>query len=319
MTSALHSSHVCLGGWDGGADALGRADLGSVDAPWARLVRNQKERTCLFRNVCFDGAREGWVYFARGNEFQHAKRVRAAVDVWARGDFAQMGEISEDHSFALTHAALPASAEWLPTPTVVKLAALAPSNFGHFLGNALYPAFAAAWRLFGERAKELPLQLLIVGPNQTDPRAMYSRCLQWAQHQRQQESNEGQTRTATASSSHIRSRRHRKMQRGAGRQLAASATAAVSATAPAAPSSHPSPTAALATPTPPMAPHSLIGASLSSSPSDPPSDPTAGGRSVASRAAARCASQAQLVAKFARELLPGLSATASPRTLSWNP
>ena len=112
MTSALHSSHVCLGGWDGGADALGRADLGSVDAPWARLVRNQKERTCLFRNVCFDGAREGWVYFARGNEFQHAKRVRAAVDVWARGDFAQMGEISEDHSFALTHAALPASAEW---------------------------------------------------------------------------------------------------------------------------------------------------------------------------------------------------------------
>ena len=46
---ARFSTHLCLGGWDAGADSAGRADLGSVDVPWARLARNQKERTCLGR------------------------------------------------------------------------------------------------------------------------------------------------------------------------------------------------------------------------------------------------------------------------------
>ena len=183
-----YSSHVCLGGWDAGADADGRADLGSVDAPWARLVRNQKERTCLFRNVCFDGKSSGsgsvgWTYYAQPHEFTGARRFRAGVDIWARGDFARMGEVSEDHTFALLRSAVPEHASWLPTHTVVKLAPLAPSNFGHFLGNALYPAFVAAWRMFGETTKALPLQLLLVGPNQTDPRSMRARCLRWAQHQ----------------------------------------------------------------------------------------------------------------------------------------
>ena len=117
------SSHFCLGGWDAGTDGTGIADLGSVDVPWARLQRNQKERTCVFRNVCYHagkhhagkGADLGWVYFAQRDEFRMSKRVRAGVDVWARGDFARMGDVSEDHSFALRHAAIPDGAEWLPT------------------------------------------------------------------------------------------------------------------------------------------------------------------------------------------------------------
>ena len=128
MPSApVYSSHHCLGGWDAGHGAGGRANIGSVDAPYPRLTRNQKERTCLFRNVCFDGE-SGWLYHARPQEFQGAHRVRAAVDIWARGDFARSAGVSVDHTFAISRSAVPEHAQWLETATVVKLAALAPAN-----------------------------------------------------------------------------------------------------------------------------------------------------------------------------------------------
>ena len=96
----LFSSHHCLGG-----ASSEEADLGSVDAPWSRLVRNQKERTCHFSNVCFDGQRQGWSYFADASEFVGSrKRFSAGLDVWGRGDFgfARAGPpASEDMSFRL--------------------------------------------------------------------------------------------------------------------------------------------------------------------------------------------------------------------------
>jgi hypothetical protein len=177
---AVFSTHHCLGGWDGRPDATGvGVDLGSLDR--GGLHRNQKERTCLFSNVCFDRRGPGtWVYFATDDEFVGAQRVHAGVDVWARGDFAHSGSSAVDHTFELRRSALPLHAEWLETTTLIKLAVLAPSNFGHLLGNGLYPAFVAAWRFFGERARTLPVQLLFVGNNQTDVPSMLPRCLRWA-------------------------------------------------------------------------------------------------------------------------------------------
>ena len=172
----LFSSHHCLGG-----ASSEEADLGSVDAPWSRVVRNQKERTCQFTNVCFDGQRQGWSYFADTSEFVGSrKRFSAGLDVWARGDFgfARAGPpASEDISFRLYRRPLPARARFLDAPLHVLIAPLAPSNFGHFLGNALYPAFAAAWRLFGAESTVLDYQLIFVGPNQTDLTSMRRRCL----------------------------------------------------------------------------------------------------------------------------------------------
>ena len=160
------SSHHCLGGWDAGSE-----DLGSVDGPWARLSRNQKERTCLFRNVCLQHG--AWTYFAaHGTDFPQTgtgHRFRSAVDIWARGNFAHSEERSVDHWFTLKRGSpVPFRSAWLRTGSLVKLAALAPSNLGHFLGNALYPAFVAMWRLFGSHAGLLPMQLLLAGYNQSN-------------------------------------------------------------------------------------------------------------------------------------------------------
>ena len=194
----VFSSHRCVGGWDARTTDVSASntlvDLGSIDGPRLALLRNQKERTCVFRNVCFDGQTRNsqmgsWVYFARSDEFRSApKRVHANVDIWARGNFGNTDRISVDHHFELSRAAVPSSADgstsWLETPTLVKVAALAPSNLGHFLGNGLYPAFVAAWRLFGDdAARSMPLQLLFAGHNQTDPSAMHARCMRWARQQ----------------------------------------------------------------------------------------------------------------------------------------
>ena len=176
----VFSSHHCLGG-----ASSEEADLGSVDAPWSRIVRNQKERTCQFTNVCFDGQRQGWSYFADASEFVGSrKRFSAGLDVWGRGDFgfARAGPpASEDMSFRLHRRPLPARARFLDAPLHVLIAPLAPSNFGHFMGNALYPAFAAAWRLFGASSTRLDYQLIFVGPNQTDLASMRRRCERWGQ------------------------------------------------------------------------------------------------------------------------------------------
>ena len=192
----LFSSHHCLGG-----ASSDEADLGSVDAPWARIVRNQKERTCHFTNVCFDGQRQGpsWSYFADATEFVgNRKRFSAGLDVWARGDFgfARAGPpASEDMSFRLHRRPVPARARFLDAPLHVLIAPLAPSNVGHFLGNALYPAFAAAWRLFGASSTQLEYQFIFVGPNQTDLASMRRRCERWGQ----EEGGKAPTRTAAAS------------------------------------------------------------------------------------------------------------------------
>ena len=182
MDTGVHrgSSHRCIGGWDVGVDASSTGtDLESVDAPFARLARNQKERTCLFRQVCFSNG--SWVYFAKGDEFRGQSRAQGGIDIWARGDFGHQADFSVDHTFALRHSPLPANVQWIGTPTVVKLAALAPGNFGHLLGNALYPAFVAVWRLFGERAVDLPVQLLFAGHNQADPARVLQKCgRKWA-------------------------------------------------------------------------------------------------------------------------------------------
>lgn len=183
MARPLLSSHHCLGGWDAGADAsTGGIDLGSIDAPLAQLTRNQKERTCLFRNVCYDARVQSWVYYTQ-REFRGRQRVRAGVDVWARGAFGHAQDISEDHRFLINRSSVPSSAAWIKTETVVKIAALAPANFGHFLGNALYPAFVAVWRLFGAAAWSLPLQLVFAGANQSDVNQMRGRCMRWAQQE----------------------------------------------------------------------------------------------------------------------------------------
>ena len=123
--------------------------------------------------MCYDGALvdskpAGWTYFAHPDEFVGLDAFAAGVDVWARGDFGGNGNRSVDHTFRVRHASVPAHAEYLQTPTIIKVAPLAPANFGHFLGNALYPAFVAAWRLFGARAASTPLQVLFAGVNQTD-------------------------------------------------------------------------------------------------------------------------------------------------------
>lgn len=166
-----YSSHHCLGGWAIGINpaSLG-ADLGSVDAPLPHLIRNQKERTCLFRRVCVL-PRQGWTYFADDHsEFAQVRnRFRAVLDVSARGNFAQSDERSVDHSFALRRGVpVPANGPWLRTHTLVKVAALAPANLGHFLGNGLYPAFVASWRLAGENARVQSVQLMLAGHNQSD-------------------------------------------------------------------------------------------------------------------------------------------------------
>ena len=182
----MHSSHNCLGGWDVQADSSnGAIDLNSIDAPWTQLARNQKERTCVFRNVCFDGRQRSWVYYAAAGEFRGMRQVRAAVDIWARGGFGHMEDVSIDHRFIVERSGgVPEGAQWLPTETVVKLAALAPANLGHFLGNALYPAFGAIWRLFGQRATGMPMQLLLAGHNQSDVHANQRRCIMWARQGR---------------------------------------------------------------------------------------------------------------------------------------
>ena len=152
MTAAGRwSDHRCLGAPDAGLD-IGGVDFGGSQT--RRLHRNQKERTCIFHNVCYDGALvdskpAGWTYFAHPDEFVGLDAFAAGVDVWARGDFGGNGNRSVDHTFRVRHASVPAHAEYLQTPTIIKVAPLAPANFGHFLGNALYPAFVAAWRLFG--------------------------------------------------------------------------------------------------------------------------------------------------------------------------
>ena len=182
MTAAGRwSDHRCLGAPDAGLD-IGGVDFGGSQT--RRLHRNQKERTCIFHNVCYDGALvdskpAGWTYFAHPDEFVGLDAFAAGVDVWARGDFGGNGNRSVDHTFRVRHASVPAHAEYLQTPTIIKVAPLAPANFGHFLGNALYPAFVAAWRLFGARAASTPLQVLFAGVNQTDIRAMARRCERW--------------------------------------------------------------------------------------------------------------------------------------------
>jgi hypothetical protein len=55
---------------------------------------------------------------------------------------------------------------YIDAPLLIKVAALAPANFGHFLGNAMFPAFEAAWRFFGIQSLEMNYQLLFAGVNQ---------------------------------------------------------------------------------------------------------------------------------------------------------
>lgn len=278
---AIHSSHHCIGGWDVGADVNGQVDLGSVDAPWPRLVRNQKERSCLFRNVCFNGSAGAgsgsWVYFASDDELSAKTRMRAGVDVWARGDFGRMGEISEDHSFAIVRSAVPPAAiaeSHAADAMLIKLAALAPSNFGHFLGNALYPAFQAAWRFHGERAKELPLQLLVVGLNQSNASVSFERCLRWARQHEPQPVGGGGARAGRRRGS---IGRHRKP---IARQPPAAAAAAVAADSTSAATGRGRRLGWLA---------------------------AASDESLYARAVARCEQQAATISRFGRELLPGLS------------
>ena len=171
------SSHRCLGSTD-----IDEPDLSSVDAPWPRVLRNQKERTCVFENVCFDVRGDGWTYFADQHEFAASSRrraFRAGIDVWARGNFGRQGLVSEDLTFQLQRRPIPPRAVYLDAPLHVLIAPLAPSNFGHFLGNALYPAFAAIWRLFGAASTALDYQLIFHGPNQTDLQQMRRRCARW--------------------------------------------------------------------------------------------------------------------------------------------
>ena len=171
------SSHRCLGSTD-----IDEPDLSSVDAPWPRVLRNQKERTCVFENVCFDVRGDGWTYYADQHEFSTSSRrrtFRAGIDVWARGNFGRQGLVSEDLTFKVQRRPIPPRAAYLDAPLHVLVAPLAPSNFGHFLGNALFPAFAAIWRMFGAAATALDYQLIFHGPNQTDLQQMRRRCARW--------------------------------------------------------------------------------------------------------------------------------------------
>jgi len=163
----MRSSHHCLGGWDP-VPPTESADLGTVDAPWGQISRNQHERGCVFRNVCFRAGGE-WNYYAPLGEFEEVETLRAGVDVWSRGGFGR-NLPPKDQPFRVTHSALPAEVGWLRSPTLVHVSLFAPSNFGHFLGNGLFPAFHAVWRLLGAAAATDPsMQLLFAGPNQTDP------------------------------------------------------------------------------------------------------------------------------------------------------
>eukprot|EP00966_Prymnesium_polylepis_P002745 62949-Prymnesium_polylepis.1 len=102
------------------------------------------------------------------------------VDIWARGDFGRASAISVDHRFNVQRGAVPPGAAYLAAPLLIKIAALAPANFGHFLGNAMFPAFEAAWRIFGARSLRMRYQLLLAGPNQSDTSGkMAARCLEW--------------------------------------------------------------------------------------------------------------------------------------------
>mgnify|MGYP004320876589 FL=1 len=86
MTAAGRwSDHRCLGAPDAGLD-IGGVDFGGSQT--RRLHRNQKERTCIFHNVCYDGALvdskpAGWTYFAHPDEFVGLDAFAAGVDVWA--------------------------------------------------------------------------------------------------------------------------------------------------------------------------------------------------------------------------------------------
>ena len=156
----------------------------SVDAARNRQLRNQKERTCLFRDVCFDRRKGGWYYFAPADEFLSVRGFEAGVDIWARGDFGRASAISVDHRFAVRRGGVPKTAEFFRAPMLIKVAALAPANFGHFLGNAMFPAFEAAWRLFGARSLDMRYQLLLAGLNQSAQGSkMHARCVDWVRHE----------------------------------------------------------------------------------------------------------------------------------------
>ena len=157
------SSHHCLGGWDA-VPPTRSADLGSVDVPTSRLTRNQHERGCAFYNCCFSGAGE-LLYFARPGEFESASRsFPSGIDVYSRGGFGRAVP-ARDRLLAIRRSAVPAEAGWLTAETVVSLTLFAPSNFGHFLGNGLFPAFHAAWRFGGAAlaTRRDSLQLLLGG------------------------------------------------------------------------------------------------------------------------------------------------------------
>ncbi|KAL3913565.1 MAG: hypothetical protein SGPRY_007938, partial [Prymnesium sp.] len=209
------SSHTCLGGWDGGSDQLGGADIGSVNAPPHRLLRNQKERSCLFRHVCFDAKKGVWTYFAPPGEFRAVGRFAAGVDIWARGDFSRASHFSVDQHFVV-HRGVPSDrVRYLDAPVLIKIAALAPANFGHFLGNAMFPAFEAAWRFYGARSLHMRYQLLLAGFNQTHlSRKMLHRCLEWA---RQEEGSKRRLNHASArgmGNPRTRARRQRLQEQG---------------------------------------------------------------------------------------------------------
>lgn len=178
----MRSAHHCLGGWDP-VSPTQSVDLGSVDAPWSQLSRNQYERGCLFRNICFTGSGD-WNYYASPGEFLEAETLRAGVDVLSRGGFGR-DLPPRDRIFRVIHGVLPEAAGWLTTPTLVHVSLFAPSNIGHFLGNGLFPAFHAVWRLLGATVATQPsMQLLFGGPNQTDlgyMRRQRQRCVREAE------------------------------------------------------------------------------------------------------------------------------------------
>ena len=107
MSASRHSSHFCLGGWDPGVDLRNGADIGTVDVAAGRLAANQKERSCLFRHVCFDKQQGGWHYFAPKGEFRARRSFSSGVDIWARGDFGRASGFSVDHRFTVHHNGVP--------------------------------------------------------------------------------------------------------------------------------------------------------------------------------------------------------------------
>ena len=182
MTAAGRwSDHRCLGAPDAGLD-IGGVDFGGSQT--RRLHRNQKERTrYLPQCVTVRAGRQQacWLdLFRASRRIRWPRRFRSGRRrVGARGLWRQWKPVSRPHFLRNRACLAPAHAEYLQTPTIIKVAPLAPANFGHFLGNALYPAFVTAWRLFGARAASTPLQVLFAGVNQTDIRAMARRCERW--------------------------------------------------------------------------------------------------------------------------------------------